>query len=617
MTSFVEVDGDSGGFGETLQIYDRFGSGLCSIGDRDGDGLVDLAVGAGRTWPTVPGSPSPGSVWIVNLNPDGSVHGELEIGLGTGGFAGSLGDNDAFGSAVASVGDLNGDGFEDLAVGADRAFRNLPAQDREMGNVWILFLDAVGAVQDEVRLTAGVGGFSGSLSPYSHFGSALAHLGDLDGDGLTELAIGASNLIEGGVFVTSLNAGGEVQRQVLIAEGRGGFNGNIAFGSEFGAGLASLGDLDGDGVGDLAVGAPDLGGTGALWILHLNANGSVKAEQEIGPGTGGFSGTLLTGSDFGDSITLLPDLDGDGLPELAVGAPGAGVAGSVWVLFLAANGTVRSEVELVAGSGGLAGIPDSPPLNARFGDALWSPGDLDADGNAELFIGAPELAYASGATAGGYIAASLCEADVVAAFDATPTSGLAPLTVAFEDQSSGAGPLTWSWSFGDGGASILQNPEHTYTVPGTYSVRLVTTGSSGACGSSREDLIVVEGLPASVVERNGSGSNPDVYAALNLPILGTTWSARVDGSALGASGLTTLAIFEAPLPGFSTVFGELLVDPSSAFISSDLAFLVAGVADHDIAVPNDIALHGVSVSTQVLLNGPGLLTNALDLVLGF
>jgi len=78
----------------------------------------------------------------------------------------------------------------------------------------------------------------------------------------------------------------------------------------------------------------------------------------------------------------------------------------------------------------------------------------------------------------------------VAAFSGSPTSGEAPLTVAFADQSTGT-PSTWSWSFGDGGTSTAQNPSHVYTAPGTYNVTLTVTNSAGSDSETKSGYVRV------------------------------------------------------------------------------------------------------------------------------
>jgi len=80
----------------------------------------------------------------------------------------------------------------------------------------------------------------------------------------------------------------------------------------------------------------------------------------------------------------------------------------------------------------------------------------------------------------------------VAAFSGTPTSGTAPLTVQFTDSSTGS-PTSWSWSFGDGGTSTLQNPSYTYTTNGTYAVTLTATNAAGSNADTQAGYITVGG----------------------------------------------------------------------------------------------------------------------------
>ena len=107
----------------------------------------------------------------------------------------------------------------------------------------------------------------------------------------------------------------------------------------------------------------------------------------------------------------------------------------------------------------------------------------------------------------------------VANFAANMTSGGAPLVVKFTDQSSGV-PTSWSWVFGDGATSTLQNPVHTYSTPGTYNVRLTVTNSAGTDVETRDGYITVsEGLQASFTY---STSNPGNYAPLTVAFTDTS-----------------------------------------------------------------------------------------------
>ena len=207
-----------------------------------------------------------------------------------------------------------------------------------------------------------------------------------------------------------------------------------------------------------------------------------------------------------------------------------------------------------------------------------------------------------------------------ASFTSDTTGGSAPLTVNFSDTSVGNTILAWSWDFGDGSTSTAQNPTHTYLSGGTYDVSLTVTNDIASDTTTVEDYImVIPGGPASVTSRNGSGTNPDIFASTDLPLLGETWTSTIDGGSVGATGLTFVFGYQAPLTGLPTAFGELLVDTTSPFGLLNTSFLIGGTATHNESVPFDVSLVGFTVASQGFLNnvgGSGQLTNALDLVLG-
>jgi hypothetical protein len=335
-----KISDTRGGFGGSLANGDTFGSSVASLGDLDGDGVADIAVGAPND---DNGGVSRGAVWIVFLNPNGSVKSQQKISDTQGGFGGVLDNVDAFGGSVAGLGDLDGDGTPDLAVSAHL--------DGDGGNargaVWVLFLNPNGTVKAEQKISALEGGFGGALADGDGFGKSVANIGDLDGDGVTDLAVGATGDDDGGnargaVWIVFLNANGTVKTEQKISGTAGGFGGALDDTDNFGESVAAIGDIDGDGVMDLAVGAEgdDDGGfsRGAVWILFLNANGTVKAQQKISDTQGGFGGLLDNDDDFGAGVALAGDLDGDGSPEIAIAAPqdddGGTNRGAVWIVSL-------------------------------------------------------------------------------------------------------------------------------------------------------------------------------------------------------------------------------------------------------------------------------------------
>jgi len=162
----------------------------------------------------------------------------------------------------------------------------------------------------------------------------------------------------------------------------------------FARGITSLGDLDGDGVQDLAVGAvgDDDGGdaTGAVWIAFLRTDRTVKGSAKISELRGGLVADLQDGDGFGRALSGLGDLDGDGIPDLCVGAneddTGSTNAGSAYVLFLRRDGTVRGQHKITALSGDA--LDFTPRRSSEFGASVAGMGDVDGDGIPDVAIGA-------------------------------------------------------------------------------------------------------------------------------------------------------------------------------------------------------------------------------------
>jgi PKD repeat protein len=152
------------------------------------------------------------------------------------------------------------------------------------------------------------------------------------------------------------------------------------------------------------------------------------------------------------------------------------------------------------------------PLTVQFADTStgaptawsWDFGDGEAStlqnpshqyaaaGSYSVSLTASNAGGSSTATKNGYITVST--PPPVANFTGTPTTGTAPLTVQFADTSTGA-PTAWSWDFGDGEASTLQNPSHEYAAAGSYSVSLMITGPGGSDSETKAGYIAVEAVP--------------------------------------------------------------------------------------------------------------------------
>ncbi len=386
-----KISSTQGGLVGPLDDTDHFGHAVAGIGDLDRDGTDDLIVGADFD---DDGGPARGAAYVLFMNADGTVKAEQKISDTAGGFAGVLDDTDRFGWAVAGLGDIDGDGLNDVAVGA---FQDDDG-GAERGAVYVLFLNADGTVKAEQKISDTAGGFAGVLDDTDHFGWAVTGLGDLDDDGINDLAVAANKDDDGGsqrgaVYVLFLNADGTVKAEQKISDTAGGFAGVLDDTDYFGSGVGGLGDVDGDGIEDLAVGAyfDDDGGSnrGAVHVLLLNTDGTVRAEQKISNTQGGFGATLDDGDWFGVSVSGLGDVDADGTPDLVAGATfdddGGLNQGAVHVVLLNPDGTVKADHKISETVGGFNGPLDSSDY---FGTAVAGIGDLDGDGTIGLAIGA-------------------------------------------------------------------------------------------------------------------------------------------------------------------------------------------------------------------------------------
>ena len=409
--SHQKISATEGGFTGTLDDVDLFGVSAASLGDLDGDGIGDLAVGARLDDDGDEGF-NRGAVWILFLNDDGTVKSHQKISDTEGNFTGILADKDNFGHSVAALGDLDGDGVGDLAVGAVQDDDGGTPPDANRGAVWILFLNTDGTVKSHQKISDTEGGFTGKLDDGDLFSHSLTALGDLDGDGSSVLALavgavwdddgGGGNNNRGAVWILFLNSNGTVDYHQKISSTQGDGPPLDNF-DNFGMAAASLGDLDGDGLADLAVGASsdDDGGDGcglacnrgAVWIQFLNDDGTVKSDQtqKISDTEGG--GPPLDNVDlFGHTVGFLDDLDGDGVGDLAVGAiwdddgckelPDCN-RGAAWILFLNDDGTVKSDQKISDTQGGFTGTLDDFD---RFGFSAAALGDLDGDGSRSLAL---------------------------------------------------------------------------------------------------------------------------------------------------------------------------------------------------------------------------------------
>lgn len=367
-----------GNFKGILNVDDLFGKSITAIGDLDKDGVIDIAVGAPYDDDHINNS---GAVWILFLNTDGTVKSQQEISATQGGMVG-VSANDIFGWSVTSLGDFDGDGNPDITVGS-------PTFDSDggvyKGCIWILLLNSDGTVKEQHRINDYIGNLGYTLDSNDGFGHTVENIGDINDDGIVDLAVGApsdddSLSDSGALYILMLNSDCSVMEAQKISNLEGNFGGRNNYNDQFGSAITTLGDIDGDGVEDIAVGSKygDDGGLdrGKFWILSLNPNGTVHYRQDISSLTSIFNGLIDNGDCFGFSLSVFEKLSSDNKKQLTIGVwgddDGAANAGAVYILDLdvkhkptamAGNDITACETSIYEISGANSSIPDNDSLS--------------------------------------------------------------------------------------------------------------------------------------------------------------------------------------------------------------------------------------------------------------
>jgi hypothetical protein len=326
-----------------------FGNTVAGLNDVNGDGVPDLVVGA------------PGADQVQILS--GADRSVIRTIADPDGLTGKQ-----FGFAVANLGDVTGDGIDDIAVGSPGVFGIVPIPcvippcpppDPSLGRAFVIS-GATGAVVHKIVPT----------DEFINFGIAVSALGDVTGDGVPDVAVGMVPLLASSSFGKVYAFSGANKSLLWVTQEPGGKQL-----PSFGLRLAPIGDVNGDGKPDLLVGAqfhdvnPDPAvfvNAGAAYVLS-GANGILLRTHTGGP-------SAATNDLFGSGLAAVDDQNGDGVNDYVIGEAGRGRVH----LFDGATGA----------SAGTIATPDASGMDL-FGFAIANVGDQSGDGATDFWLGAP------------------------------------------------------------------------------------------------------------------------------------------------------------------------------------------------------------------------------------
>lgn len=338
-----------------------FGRRVTSAGDINGDGYADVLIGAPQFSGTLT---TQGAAYLYLGGPAG-ISATPFIR-----YVGSVSGGN-MGEGVGIAGDVNGDGYSDMIVGS-RIHTAAGAFGVYHGGTYL--------IQAPAALAAPAPLISAPAASGSHTGASVANAGDVNGDGYSDVLVGAPDASngqadEGLVYLYYGAPGGLSATPDLVLEM------NIA-GAHFGTSVRSAGDVNGDGYADVIVGAPDSGPSGRAYIFMGGPTGLSSLPALTLTGT--------PGSQFGYSVSTAGDINTDGYSDVVIGAPGSNT----------------SQVHLgtpVGLDAAVHALLPAPIPGSAFGHAVATAGDVNGDGYSDIIIGAPDLTNGEVGEGGAYI----------------------------------------------------------------------------------------------------------------------------------------------------------------------------------------------------------------------